>query len=551
MSPLKTFALQALISLSVLAAPSLQTWPVDALTKVFPQDAPGSNQSTTPPLLARNGHTTVQIAIRATERLKKLDVTLTADPALTCQVRHVGYVPVDSNPPGTPTDQLLRLAPAFFPDPLLEAFPYLLHANRTEAIWVTIYAKPDTAPGLYKGTLSFTNEGKPLTTAPFEVRVAPATVPAEQQLKVTNWIHLSAPGLDRFYSLPNGEDERYWQLVANFAQVLADHKQNVILTPVKALATPRIENGQILYDFSRLDRWVDTFDRAGIHILEGGHLLGRVSGYHTPMCVPALVIEDGKIVSKALPPADPRGEQYLNGFLPALYAHIREKGWQKRYMQHIHDEPHDNEAAVYNRYAGIIRRNLPGIPTLDAIGLDQDLTFLKGMVDIWVPILGSFDTRMEKIQAHRAEGGQSWFYTCIYPQGRQLNRFTDLPLLQTRLLHWYNYRHSLTGYLHWGGNHWTDAPFTDVQPIINDGTTLLPAGDNAIFYPDPAKRTLLGSIRLEAMREGIEDYELLVALAKKDPAKARRLAETAIPHFTDYIRDVAAFRQLQSELYGN
>ncbi|MCX6621884.1 MAG: DUF4091 domain-containing protein, partial [Acidobacteria bacterium] len=291
-------------------------------------------------------------------------------------------------------------------------------------------------------------------------------------------------------------------------------------------------------------------DRAGIRTIEGGHLLGRISGYQTPICVPAQVIEDGKVVEKALPPGDARGEQFLNSFLEALSGHIRQRGWEKRYLQHIHDEPHDKEAAVYNRYARLIRERLPGIPTIDAIGLDQDLTFLKGVVDIWVPILGSFDTRMEKVRAHVAEGGESWYYTCIYPQSRQLNRFIDLPLIKTRLLHWYNFRHNLTGYLHWGGNFWSPAPFDQVQPVINDGTTLLPAGDNAIVYPWPEKYTVLSSIRLEAMRDGIEDYELLVALSKRDPERARRLARQAIPQFTDYVRDVGAFRKLHEELLG-
>jgi Domain of unknown function (DUF4091) len=87
-----------------------------------------------------------------------------------------------------------------------------------------------------------------------------------------------------------------------------------------------------------------------------------------------------------------------------------------------------------------------------------------------------------------------------------------------------------------------------VQTVINDNRTLLPAGDNALVYPDRENNSVLSSIRLEAMREGIEDYELLLALSKRDPQKARRLANTAIPHIDDYVRDVSAFRALEREL---
>jgi Domain of unknown function (DUF4091) len=254
------------------------------------------------------------------------------------------------------------------------------------------------------------------------------------------------------------------------------------------------------------------------------------------------------VVQKQLSTDDPRAEQFLNTFLSALYAHLKERGWTEHYIQHIHDEPHGQETPIYNRYAKIIRKNLPGIRTIDAVGLDQDLGFFEDVSDIWVPVLGSFDGQLDKIQAHVAKGGQSWFYTCLAPQGRHLNRFIDYPLLKTQLLHWFNFRYNLTGFLHWGGNYWGPEPFLDVQPVINDNMTLLPAGDNAIVYPNPSNESVLSSVRLEAMREGIEDYELLSALAKRDPEKAKRLAATAIPHVTDYIRSVARFRALQHEL---
>ena len=50
------------------------------------------------------------------------------------------------------------------------------------------------------------------------------------------------------------------------------------------------------------------------------------------------------------------------------------------------------------------------------------------------------------------------------------------------------------------------------------------------------------------MREGIEDYELLHVLGMSKPDQAMRLVQKVIPHFTDYVRDVSAFRKVQAEL---
>ena len=538
------------LALAACGDARLQCWRVDPLVKVFPDDSRDSSQSgDLVPLMARNGHATLQFAIRSQNGIPDLSAAAEMPSPVVAQVRRAGYVPVASNPPETPEDELVRPAPALYPDPLFADFPYRLKPQRTESIWITLYAPPGTPPGEYTGALSFSAGHARFARLPFTVKVTEALVPAHQSLQVTNWFTLEESSVRRHFKL-GPDPDAYWRLLANIGRVMADHHQNVLLTPVYSLVETKIDGVRIRYSFARLDRWVDTFEKAGLlGTIEGGHLMGRrADSYEGAMMVPSYVIAQGKVVRQDLDTTDPRAEQFLNNFLPALYAHIKEKGWTGRYIQHVHDEPHDKERPVYNHYATLIRKNLPGIPTIDAVGLDQDISFFADVSDIWVPVLGSFDQKLDTIHAHIATGGQAWFYTCIAPQGRHLNRFIDYPLVKVRLLHWFNFRHGFTGFLHWGGNYWGPEPFLDVQPVINDNSTLLPAGDNAIVYPDPAHNTVLSSMRLEAMREGIEDYELLTALAKRDPDKARRIAAAAIPNITDYVRSVSQFRALQRQL---
>jgi hypothetical protein len=145
-------------------------------------------------------------------------------------------------------------------------------------------------------------------------------------------------------------------------------------------------------------------------------------------------------------------------------------------------------------------------------------------------------------------GHEVWFYTCLFPNQRYLNRLMDYPLLKVRLLHWLNFRYGFTGFLHWGWNYWSPEPINDTQPVIDNNTELLPSGDAFIVYPDPAHKSVFSSIRLEAMREGIEDYELLRVLKEKNPAEAERLVNQAIRSFTDYVRDVPGFRGTERQL---
>ncbi len=121
--------------------------------------------------------------------------------------------------------------------------------------------------------------------------------------------------------------------------------------------------------------------------------------------MPAFVVEGGGVRRAALDPDDPRAEAHINSFLPALYAHLKEKGWLDRYVQHVLDEAHGTEPPVYMRYVGLLRKAMPGVNIIDAI--DQTAGLLGSACDIWVPQLGKFDNAFDTIREHVNRGGQA------------------------------------------------------------------------------------------------------------------------------------------------
>ena len=191
---------------------------------------------------------------------------------------------------------------------------------------------------------------------------------------------------------------------------------------------------------------------------------------------------------------------------------------------------------------------MPGIPTIDAVGLDQDISFFAHVCNVWVPVLGSFDRELEKVHDHVSKGGQAWFYTCIAPQGtapEPLYRSFPAQGQASPLVQLPPRIHRLPPL---GRQLWGPQPLNNVQTVINDNRTLLPAGDNALVYPNRERNSVLSSIRLEAMRDGIEDYELLTVFARNRTVEARTLVSEVIPHVTDYIRDPQAFRKYHRRL---
>jgi hypothetical protein len=536
------------------ASVKIKGWWVDSLVKVFPGDRPVTSKSRISEYAAaRNGHANIQLAVRAAADVPGITARIAPAPGETGEifknavVRQVGYVVVGSHSTDTPERELVGETPGWYPDVLLP-LPGALQARKTAAFWITVPVPAGTSPGMYQGTIQLQSGGKDLLSRAFRLRVYAATVPEKRSLKVTNWFAVDDRHTRQFFKAPQYSPE-WWDLLGNLARVMADYRQNVIITPIHELVRPFVAEGELRYDFANFDRWVETFEKAGaLDWIEGRHLMGRAGAYNEPLRVSVFALQNGEAKVIGLPPDDPQAEPAMARFLQALDRHLQEKQWKAKYLQHILDEPHGNEPPYYGRVGEWVRRYLPGVRTIDAIDATHVPPEVEQYCDIWVPLLGRFDDRVDDLGKRIQSGKEVWLYTCLFPRGSYMNRLIDFPLVKTRLLHWADFRYNLTGFLHWGWDKWTPDPIKATQPVINMNATLLPAGDAFIVYPDRAGKTVQSSIRLEAMREGIEDYELLRELERGNAEAAHKLAEAMVRSFTDYVREPAQFRRIHREL---
>ena len=224
---------------------------------------------------------------------------------------------------------------------------------------------------------------------------------------------------------------------------------------------------------------------------------------------------------------------------------ITRNRWAARWIQHVTDEPTPTNAADYRILVGMVRKYMPGIPPLDAT---QDPT-LAGSVDIWCPQVQEYQRDRTAYEAQRKLGDKVWYCTCCFPGGPWLNRLLDQESLRPVLLGWGGALFRLDGFLHWGFNHYRQDqdPFTmSVLPHHAGGDNSLPPGDTHIAYPGTGGPW--SSLRLEAHREGFEDYEMLRILQEKNPRAASAVLAKAITAFDQYTRDVASFRAARKSL---
>ena len=531
-----------LTSLQERKMESAVLWPVDPLVKVF-QDATPPEQ---PPAIAevvaaRNEFESLQFVLRATAPLTGIRARVAGLRGATANF--VGFVPLRANTRRTPDTEVVRKAPGRFPDPLLPPSLERLEAETSLPVWVTVRVPKGKRPGTYGGRLVVeADQGR--LEQPFALRVTRATLPDARTLWVTNWFSALGPRFKSFHGVDDWS-EAHWKVLEHYAQAMAAYRQNVVLTPIYSLIDFTAgQDGKLAFGFERFDRWVRLFQDAGaIGLIEGGHLGGRDGGWtaqHFNINIRA--VRDGKVAGEHGHPDDPKVEAFLAQFLPALERHLAERGWLDTYLQHLCDEPIKENAESYRTLAALVRKHAPRIRRIDA----NHYAELVGSIDVWVPQLNYYDQSYPFYCERQKAGEQVWTYTCLAPTDTYPNRLIDYSLLKVRLLHWVNFAFGATGYLHWGWNQWSvKDPFADVEPPHGPGV-FLPPGDAWIVYP--SKEGVLSSIRFEAMRDGIEDYELLALLARKAPAKAKALAERMVPKIAAPEKDIAKFRQARLEL---
>ncbi len=503
--------------------------------------------------VVRGEHATLQFIVRSPYSVSDLRVKVShasMDGKLLPEAKtgFVGYVKVGRSIWDYSRDRIVSLS-GYYPDPIVEKESVDIDFGNTQPIWISVPIPVDAVPGNYKGTVTITGingRKKFRLVKDYTIKVYPVTV-EKTSLWVTNWFTIN-PGQLKWMN--GGEpfekySDKHWEYIRIMAQKMAEYRQNVAIISPIALSEFKYENGRWNIDFTRFDRMVEIFIKEGvIGRIEGGHIGGRESTWlsNFVVTVPSKD-EDKKDEFLNVPVSDPAAQEFYKTFFPALDSHLKEKGWDKIYMQHLADEPIEENIKSYIEIAKFVRKLVPDFKFIDACHSKN----LGDVLDIWVPQLDFMDRDYSFYNEQNLKGKEAWFYTCLSPKGEYVNRFIELPLLRTRYMHWVNYKYNIPGYLHWGLNYWNDSdPFGEQTSIQYEGGNILPGGDSWIIYP--AKGKLFSSIRGDAMRDGIVDYELLRMAEKKDSLKARGKINKVIYSFNKYDNNIEAFRTHRREI---
>lgn len=357
------------------------------------------------------------------------------------------------------------------------------------------------------------------------------------------------------YGIETFSDE-WFNLIKNYARTLKKERMNIIPVPLYPLLNRDIkfgENGEYIFDFTLLDRFLDTFlEIGGFKYFSGFHLMNKVSimlGYDEEdkpkFPIAAWVFEKGhgpdNFAWKYM--NDEAAWRHLEMLITALYSHLRERGLSKMWIQHVCDEVAGEDAfnAVLKTYK-MVHELAPDFRTIDATWEDS-LEKYGANLDIHVPQIDIHDLNEEKYAAAVEENKfDVWSYTCLKPQFNYLSRLDDWKLISTRLIHWYNFKNGLKGYLHWSWNLWHyGSPYEDG---CISGWPL----DGWVVLPDVKNLDVFETIRQRENSSGIEDYELLKICDKINHEKTQMLVSVLIARANDYTLDTDLFFRVRRML---
>jgi hypothetical protein len=526
---------------------TLQCWLASSDQRIYPR-TPAAATTTLALDLLRGERGSFQVAGRTGDCAAGWRVECEPPAGLDVRLRRVGYVPFPRWNTATPDDDREGFdhIPGLVPDPLFDETQVAAGAHETNAVWVSVWARPDATPGTVTLPLRVTVErieGQP-EDAPAQtidltatVTFRAASLPARRDFPITNWFYADA--IADWYGVDPWSEE-FWRLARPYLRDITAHGVNVTYIP---LFTPPLDGvkrpTQLVgvardgdtyqFDWSLVERWLQEAREAGFDTFEWSHIFSQWGAVY------AIRVYEGHGETETLlwdPETPAMGETYrafLGQFLPEFERFLRSHNLMDRSLFHLSDEPHGMEQLENYRAARQLLRELaPWYTVMDAL---SEVEFAReGVTDMAVP-------KTSSVPDFLSEGFDVWAYYCCWPRGPYINRLFDTPLSKIRMTGFTLYKTGVRGFLHWAVNYWYESQTrTLIDPFKEaDGRRWpnWPYGDPFVVYPGADGP--LDSLRWEALAESYQDYAMLQAAGvdRNDPLLA------PIIDFGDFPRDPA------------
>lgn len=425
------------------------------------------------------------------------------------------------------------------------AFPFDSTAERPLLAYLEVCVPHAQRPGAYRGTATVVSTAG-RASVPVRVDVEPFALPATSSL-VTSF-GISQYAVARGHGLSQ-EDPRARALLRTYALALLSHRLSPHGMSMSGPAVIR-RDGQLTFDFT-------AYDEEMAALLDG------------------TALPSGARVTSADLREAPRalGEEDRVAYYRAFREHFAARGWKAQLFFYAKDEPTPKDYPLVREQAARLRR-AGGVPVLVTT---PDTEGLAGTFDILAPVLNCFFRRPgpetcarppRDVQGWRADARQVWWYQSCMSHGCNGGPLPD-PKLERAFTGWASYMvdhpitsHRAMGPLAFAAGVDGELYFDTVHALALEGRdpwadvfAFGGNGDGTLFYPGTPDRIggttpiPIESLRLKAIRDGLEDYEYLrLYRDQTSPRAAQALARRLARSGYEIARDVRVWQAVRAQL---
>jgi len=417
------------------------------------------------------------------------------------------------------------------------AVPFDLPAAQTHGFWVDLFVPGDAPAGTYRGVYRLTAEGVTAAEIPVTLTVWDFALPEVPTVQTA--LGSPADRMRGYYQKRSraGKEEppSDWAAVEEqCAALVSEHRINA--TPPRQWLIPvERPDGTFRIPEENLAALREFVDRYHVNAVQTPH--------------PSSAIQD--------PTAE---RDRLGAWLAAWDAAAQALDRPNVvFYTYLKDEPNDAEAYHYvQMWGGAIREFRSALKVLvveQTWTQDPAWGDLYGAVDIWCPLFCLH--RQESALERLALGETVWTYTALCQGARTTPWWQiDFPLLHYRVPLWMAWNDRMSGILYWGGmSYWdqTEDPWTDPWTYgrQSEGKGRVYNGEGTLVYParPVGYEGIVPSLRLKALRDGIQDYEYLAMLERTGRrAEAEAIVRELTTSFFDWNPDPAAYERARLRL---
>lgn len=253
----------------------------------------------------------------------------------------------------------------------------------------------------------------------------------------------------------------------------------------------------------------------------------------------------------------PEYEMLMGKSLSKLQKGLKELGLLDKAYVYWGDEPNPPAYPVLYDTHRLLKKYAPGIKTFMTEmstwrGHATDSLDISDCTDISCVSWDCFENH-DIVKNYQVPGKEAWNYLCCGTKYPYFSNFVDHNAIDMRIWLWASYQFGFKGILIWASTAWNSSTVSPEGMLQNQWEEpycfssshqliqrLLACGDGTLFYPhnrrpNEDKTTAftgypIPCVRLEILRDGIEDFEYLTMLEERiprmkpaDAAKARAL----------------------------